>query len=433
MTEIFQYAGSSDEVKEEKRNSRVTISNFNKYLFYAIVIISINFFFINAYGSEKIFSKGTFAPYVFKNYVEKQILDSLQKNKLNDKGIIAKNSQNQISTNNVADLQKNNGTKIWYVRPINAPIHIGNGKSYETAWRGFKRIVWGNKGVKPGDTLMVCGIHRQRLNIGVSGKKGKKIIISGEYVGDPGGISRSKGHCIFFEKKNYLEFKKLKLSGSKVGIASYSGCNNIIVNNCSFSDFKLKGLHLYSRDPGYYVENILVKNCKFSNIGDWGNSGANSLTYAGYSRNTITENCYFEGDGREKGVDGILIQNIVGNGSNHVIRHCVFTGHEENSIDLKHVVESPLQEGSTKIYNNDFSKSNQLEIVLHWGTQGVNIFRNTFHDGNLGIGIVRHNKILNNNGNIIVTYNIFENLQSGLLMDSFSDGIGVCQASCRLN
>ena len=196
------------------------------------------------------------------------------------------------------------------------------------------------------------------------------------------------------------------------------------LKKCNFYNHSLKGLHLISKNPNSYVEHINVKECEFVNIGDWGNTGANSISYGGYSRNTITENCVFLGDKIREGVDGILIVNNIGNGSNHLIRNCNFNGLEENSIDLKHVVESPLKEGKTRIYGNAFSNSNQLEIVLHMGTQGVEIYRNRFVDGRHAIGLIRHNNTRNDNGNIIVAYNIFGHFSSGLLTDTHPEGIG---------
>ena len=322
-------------------------------------------------------------------------------------------------------LEKNEKEKNqkWYVRPT-ASIE-GNGKSYETAWRGFDKIVWGGGGVNPGDTLMVCGTHTQEMSVPISGEKDNKIEINGLDPGDPGIIASSTQYGIRFDKQNYLRFVGLTFRDSDVGLASFLGCNNIDIQECKFVDLEMKGLHLHSSDSEHYVENILVKDCKFINIGEWGNSAANSLTYAGYSRNTVTQNCHFEGNGLNRGVDGILFGNSYpGNGSGHLVQKCVFEGHEENSIDLKHVIESSEKEGMTKIVDNNFSTSNQLEIVIHQGTQGVEILRNHFHNGKVAIANVYHSGHLNNMGNIIVAYNVFENFEEGLFLDPYDTGIG---------
>ena len=320
-------------------------------------------------------------------------------------------------------------SETFFVRPSGAIYGTGDGLSYENAWSGFSSIKWDNDGgddssIDAGDTLSICGVHDTQLLIPISGLTDNLITIRGDYPNERGIIRRSKSSGIRFDNKNYISFIGITFENSSVGIESYNGCNNISILNCSFINLSLKGVHLYSSDPDSYVENILIKNCEFNNIGEWGNTGANSLTYAGYSRSTITEDSIFKGDGYSKGVDGILIQNIVGNGSNHIIRRCTFSGHQENCVDLKAVVQSPLLEGPTQIYENDFSNSNELELVFHWGTQGVIISRNYFHDGNLAIGVVRHDDINNKNGNLIITYNVFARFGSSILMDGYAEGIG---------
>lgn len=314
----------------------------------------------------------------------------------------------------------------WFVRPSGTAYGNSDGRLYTNAWSGFSKVIWGDNGVMPGDTLYICGKHTDKLTIQSSGDNSGYITIRGDCFNDYGIIDSTMASGIFFSKKYYLHFIALTFMTSVMGIESYDGCNNIIIENCIFSNHVLKGIHLYSKNISSYVESIRVTSCTFIDIGTWGNTGANDLTYAGYSRNTITENCTFRGNGTNRGVDGILIENIVGDGSNHVIKKCNFSGHEENSIDLKHVVQSPLGEGPTQIHENDFSASNELEIVLHWGTKNVHIYRNTFHDGVLAIGLVKHNTIGidNSNGNIAILYNVFKNFSHGILMDSYPDGIG---------
>ncbi len=60
---------------------------------------------------------------------------------------------------------------VWYVRPYrNEGYGLGDGSSYENAWNGLtdypktdESVVWGAGGVKPGDTLYVCGTHVYNL------------------------------------------------------------------------------------------------------------------------------------------------------------------------------------------------------------------------------------------------------------------------------
>jgi len=86
----------------------------------------------------------------------------------------------------------------WYVRSYErGPYGAGDGSSYTNAWRSFADIVWGDGGVKPGDTLYVCGFHtgsrNHFLQVGTAGREGAPVIIDGGYPGDPGMIFGSYG------------------------------------------------------------------------------------------------------------------------------------------------------------------------------------------------------------------------------------------------
>jgi hypothetical protein len=47
----------------------------------------------------------------------------------------------------------------WFVRPTSGDYGLENGSSYENAWDGLLNVIWGENGVKSGDTLYVCGLH----------------------------------------------------------------------------------------------------------------------------------------------------------------------------------------------------------------------------------------------------------------------------------
>jgi len=82
----------------------------------------------------------------------------------------------------------------WYVRPYDGgPYGAGDGTSYGNAWRRFADVVWGEGGVKPGDTLYVCGFHTggngHYFPLKASGTEEKPIVIDGNCPeGDPGMI-----------------------------------------------------------------------------------------------------------------------------------------------------------------------------------------------------------------------------------------------------
>ena len=50
----------------------------------------------------------------------------------------------------------------WYTRPAGAEYGDGDGRSYENAWQGFYRV---KTFVREGDTVIVCGTHRETLII----------------------------------------------------------------------------------------------------------------------------------------------------------------------------------------------------------------------------------------------------------------------------
>jgi len=85
----------------------------------------------------------------------------------------------------------------WYVRPEGGSYGAENGTSYANAWDGLKKVVWGNNGVKAGDTLYICGLHLKEYKAGLTtvdrtitpvGGSGdsSRVTIRGDYPGDPG-------------------------------------------------------------------------------------------------------------------------------------------------------------------------------------------------------------------------------------------------------
>jgi hypothetical protein len=315
---------------------------------------------------------------------------------------------------------------VWYVRPEGGKYNLENGTSFENAWDGLSNIKWGDGGIEAGDTLYICGSHgSQTLEIGADGGLGKEITIRGDFATKPGAIGhQSIEDAVSINGRKYLIFIGLTIRDSRSGISGTNGCQNIIIDNCTFRGHQRRGLAFSSKNPLQYVQNIWIRNCTFTNIGGWGDTKAKSLGFIGYTRNTLTEDCSFEGNGVTRGVDGILFENNTGDGSNHVVRRCRFSGHDENSIDLKHVVESSAGEGRTLIYENDFSGSNGREIVIHHGTQGIDIFRNRFHDGRHGIGVVLHKGADNSSGDLRIFYNLFYDLSMTVLQDGYAEGIG---------
>ncbi|NWH03711.1 right-handed parallel beta-helix repeat-containing protein [Desulfobacter latus] len=79
---------------------------------------------------------------------------------------------------------------VFWVRPKGGDYGKEDGSSYENAWDGFEHIVWGEKGLRSGATLYICGTHNYKsgypLKIRISGKEDKPITIRGDYPESPG-------------------------------------------------------------------------------------------------------------------------------------------------------------------------------------------------------------------------------------------------------
>lgn len=87
----------------------------------------------------------------------------------------------------------------WFVRPAGGFYGKENGTSYDNAWNGLHRVVWGEGGVQSGDSLFVCGLHvydavkrypivtQADIPIGASGiSENTRIVVRGDWPEDPG-------------------------------------------------------------------------------------------------------------------------------------------------------------------------------------------------------------------------------------------------------
>lgn len=86
----------------------------------------------------------------------------------------------------------------WYVRPEGGKYGPADGTSFDRAWSGLGAVVWGQGGVKAGDTLWVCGTHvyaskimeayRNIFSVRASGTSDNWITVRGDCGRDPGVI-----------------------------------------------------------------------------------------------------------------------------------------------------------------------------------------------------------------------------------------------------
>ncbi|GAB6907141.1 hypothetical protein JCM12296A_29770 [Desulfosarcina cetonica] len=85
----------------------------------------------------------------------------------------------------------------WFVRPAGGAYGREDGTSYKNAWNGLAGIIWGTKGVHPGDTLWICGLHlhairdrysfgNRALKLGSGTSENERIVLRGDYPNDAG-------------------------------------------------------------------------------------------------------------------------------------------------------------------------------------------------------------------------------------------------------
>jgi hypothetical protein len=92
-------------------------------------------------------------------------------------------------------------SREWYVRPESGTYGKSNGSSYDSAWKGFGNVIWGEHGIQPGETLYICGTHiytlkirdgwlvtKADINVTSGSGENKRITIRGDYPGDPGTV-----------------------------------------------------------------------------------------------------------------------------------------------------------------------------------------------------------------------------------------------------
>lgn len=134
---------------------------------------------------------------------------------------------------------------IFYVRPSGGSYGSENGTSYENAWNGFTNIDWTITGVKPGDTLYICGTHKEVLTVGGSGTLGSEITIRGDYPGDAGVIDseNTRNTGISINSKNFITLTSLSSIDAVVDcLKIWVTSVYIITNDCTFTGSGNQGI-----------------------------------------------------------------------------------------------------------------------------------------------------------------------------------------------
>jgi hypothetical protein len=122
----------------------------------------------------------------------------------------------------------------WYARPYGGTYGLEDGTSYDNAWDGLTKIVWGTGGVDAGDTLYICGFHTNSnghyLPVGASGTSGHPIVIDGNCPeNDPGMIFGS-----------YMQITSGWKGPDSFGVYTYVG-GNVLNNSYGYEDTGASG------------------------------------------------------------------------------------------------------------------------------------------------------------------------------------------------
>lgn len=163
--------------------------------------------------------------------------------------------------------------EIFYVRPAGKNYGVGDGSSYENAWDGFAKIRWGgflqeNGKINPGDTLYICGIHKETLIIDISGQENKSIVIRGDYAVEKGVIDGADllEHAIQSKTNKFVEFNALELKNTHgtsfdlYNSGHESDLRQIKIEKCIISHAKKSGVMLTG-------DNVSIEDCKIFDIG----------------------------------------------------------------------------------------------------------------------------------------------------------------------
>ena len=318
----------------------------------------------------------------------------------------------------------------YYVRPSTGEYGVEDGTTYATAYDGFAGVTWGVGGVVAGNTIFVCGTHKQEMTLGDSGSSGLPITIDGNCPGDPGvwddELAASFSAAITGTDHSYITIQNITVTDCYRGIRWDAGAasSNIILDNVTMSGTPTLGvLFDGSTNP---ITNITIKNSTFTGNGNWGDTGDVTVKFAQQIEDVLIEDNTFAGDGSTTGVDAIQVAGLIDADTNatvkgFVIRRNKFSGYEENAIDLKGGL--PDDASRSEIYENEFW-DNTLDIPIHYGAKQWNIYNNYFHDGTSAIQIIEQAGASTDQGDIQVYNNLFYNYTKSILYDLYMTSAG---------
>ena len=304
----------------------------------------------------------------------------------------------------------------WYVEPARRiDTSSGTGTKPQSAWRGFKNIRWGHKGVQPGDTLYLLGGNRyfEPLLITGSGSPNSRIEIkclnsNGECVIHGRGKER---HGIVAENISHVALTGLTIvQHATSGIRILGNSHGVLIRGCRVENNGKFGIYLNAESgllSDFLVAGNSVKHHHTAGIFVMANTGGS------IKRGTITENVV-----SETRIEAMLIGLRGGTGIQ------VYPGF---GGPFRHAEAREILVSNNQVSNNDgpgidFSKNVHHSVITQnnvWNN-GHKVPASGIHVGGVADEYAHH---------IIITDNDVKGQKhiltdgAGILVDDFSDRV----------
>lgn len=158
----------------------------------------------------------------------------------------------------------------WYLNN-QATCSSCTGKSWESAWKSFASVVWGQGGINPGDTLYIAGSSTPYigpLNIpSLTATTGTITITKGESSpynsevkidGQSGyGIRVNTGQAVTIRGLSFINSNGIYVNG-----VSSSNDQGLLIDSCRFTDFRRAGVFVDSANQ------VTIKNSYFDDANE---------------------------------------------------------------------------------------------------------------------------------------------------------------------
>ena len=269
--------------------------------------------------------------------------------------------------------------ETFYVRPSGGDYGSQDGSCYANAWNGFKSVIWGNEGVKGGDTLFVCGKHSiEYLYIRSGGTPGNLITLRGDYAPDRGSIGVTSPYCIDIRNCGYLAIQDLEFSEADAHpvyiYAQSSDVREIKILRCIIDAEHGSHAVMILEAGSNTVEDVEIGRCTLKNAGGGVGSGnhdgvnAYSITRGLYVHDCVIFNNGGEGIDVAKGENNIIERNT--------IRHCgtgIKVHGQQGRISgniLRHNLLYDFSGITFGIALQDASNSNVMNNTIYMGRAG---------------------------------------------------------------